>query len=225
MTAFTNDGVRSSAPRPVAWLLLSPPVPSKRKPDQRCSGGDNEAVSFGPSQRTRGLPGSALLAGSRVSPRVQSAGPLVGGDLALDLSAIAAVYERLWRLAGEVADVGHPDGGHHGPGWLVDCERLGEDATQTDVHEPIAQQFARALAGESLPPPSTQEPVAEIGLARYPRLIGAVRRLQHPTANELPCVESDPDSETGDLLPCAQSASVSLLNLRSCEAATIEVAE
>ena len=150
---------------------------------------------------------------------------MLAGDLVLDLSAVAAGHERLWRLAREGADVGHPDGGHHRTRWPVDRKGLGEDTTQTNVNEAITQQLVRALTSQSLSPPSTQQPVAQIGLARDLPLIGTVRRLKHPTADEVRGVEPDPHSETGDLFPSAQSASVGLLNFRSCERATIEVAQ
>jgi hypothetical protein len=116
--------------------------------------------------------------------------------------------EPLW----EAARVGHPDRGHHGPGRAVDRERLAEDTIQTDLDEAVAQQFARALAGQSLAPPSTQQSVAEIGFARDFSLVGTVRRLKHPEADELPSMESDPETEPGDLLPGEHSALVSLLD-------------
>lgn len=128
-------------------------------------------------------------------------------------------------MAAEAADVGHPDGGRHSTGWPVDRERLGEDTTQTDVHEAVAEQLVRAFAGQPLPPPSTPQPVTEIGFARNLRLIGTVRWLEHPTAGELTLVKSDRDSETEDLFPIAQSALMGLLNFRPCERATIEVAQ
>ena len=52
-----------------------------------------------------------------------------------------------------------------------------------------------------------------------------MRRLKHPTADKLPCAESDPDSKTGDLFSSAQSASMSPVNFFSSEGATIEVAK
>jgi hypothetical protein len=99
-------------------------------------------------------------------------GPLVARDLVLNLSAIAAGHERFWGSARKGAHVAHPDRGHHGPGWIVDRERLAEDAIQTDLDEAVAQQFARALVGQSLAPPSRKQPVAEIGFARDLSLVG-----------------------------------------------------
>jgi hypothetical protein len=173
----------------------------------------------------RGSAGSAPPTAAPDSQHPRSAAPLLAGDFVLDLPAIAAGHQRLWRLAGKGADVSHPDAGHHRTRWAVDRKGLGEDTTQTDVHEAIAQQCVRALAGQPLPPPSTQQTVAEIGLARDLALIGAVRRLKHPTTDELSCVEPDPDSKTGNLFPSAQSAAMGLVNFRSGERATIEVAE
>jgi hypothetical protein len=92
--------------------------------------------------------GPALRDGAWNSQRPRSAGPLLAGHLILDLSAVTAGHERLGRFAREGADICHLDGGHHCTRRLVDRECLSEDAMQTDVHEPVAQQFVRALAGQ-----------------------------------------------------------------------------
>lgn len=170
-------------------------------------------------------PRSAAPIVAEDSQRARSVGPLVAGDLVLDLSAIAADHERLRRGAREGAYIGHSDRGQRGTRGTVDRERLAEYATQANLDEAVAQQFTRALAGQSLAPGSTHEPEAEIGLARYLPLVGAVRRLQHPKADKPPSIESDPEAEARDLFAGAQSALVSLLDLGSGKRATVEVAE
>ena len=124
--------------------------------------------------------------------------PGAAGNFVLDLAQFGAGHEIVVRVAGnERTDEGEADGGHRRPRRCVDRHGLGEDPVEADVGEAVPDKLACAFSGVAAAPVPTQQPVAKVGFADDFRLIGPVRRLQDPPADEVIAVESDPKSEPG----------------------------
>src|SRR5262245_58123381 len=128
--------------------------------------------------------------------------PLGAAQLVLDLALLVTLHGLVVVLveAPHEVQAERLQGGPRGP---VHRHRLGEDPGQAEILEAVPHQCPGAFGPEPLPPPATQQAVAEIGLAGDERLARPVRRLEHPDAHELRRAvvanEAGPDAEPVDI--------------------------
>ena len=78
----------------------------------------------------------------------------------------------------------------------VDRHRLSEDPGQSQVLEPVPEELTRSFARQAVAPVAAQDPVPELGLPIDRALVGALRRLQDPPADELAIDEPGPEAES-----------------------------
>jgi len=96
----------------------------------------------------------------------------------------------------ERPDVLHANSSHRRARAGVDRHRLSEDPGQSQVLEPVPEELTRSFARQAVAPVAAQDPVPELGLPIDWALVGALRRLQDPPADELAIDEPGPEAES-----------------------------
>lgn len=82
---------------------------------------------------------------------------------------------------------------------LVDGHCLGENSVQSQVLEPVAEQLTRAFAGQPVAPVPAQQPITKFGLSLDRTLVGTLRWLKNPPADEIPLAKARPESKARNM--------------------------